>query len=535
MIVQENMPKQEMRAVQSEPSAPPRRRSLVASTQDLPTSVEIPSNVIEEIVERLRTNEQQHIAELEQLHQQQLENLRREQEERRKLQEQKLAEQQKILLEQQNQQLHETQQLKEQILQQQEQQTSLLLQQQQQQQQLLMAQQQQQMLLQQQEKERELQRERERELLREREFELEKARERERELHHARELELQRARELEQQRTREIEQQRLRELELQRTMELEHQRLRELEMQRAQEAEMQRAREAELQRAREAEIQRIREAEMQRAQEAEMKLKDIERRLRESQARETQGDDAASIEESSETVAELLRTQEAELCKLKEIERRMRESQAREDEAAASLEPKSETVDKEKPEATEPTLPSVEHVVAESIPVRPPPPRITTHIPMASQFPYQEYLPYGLPPQPFYPTRNYSDEEGAHPQAPHRRRRHHRSRRESTSEEEFQREQRKQRHETRSPEPSIPALGGQLIRACGASIRETGDELMTILRASSKDENKRDLHIALIILIVIVAGLMALGMSGEKSVHHHHWDYFNPPGSSGNA
>ncbi|XP_065077200.1 uncharacterized protein LOC135700598 isoform X1 [Ochlerotatus camptorhynchus] len=535
MIVQENMLKQEMRVVQSEPSAPPRRRSLVASTQDIPTSIEIPSDMIEEIVERLRTNEQQHIAELEQLHQHQLDDVRREQEEQRKLQEQKLEEQQKILLEQQNQQLHETQQLKEQILQQQEQQTSLLLQQQQQQQQLLLAQQQQQLLLQQQEKERELQRERERELLREREIELEKARERERELHHARELELQRARELEQQRAREIEQQRLRELELQHTMQLEHQRLRELEMQRAQEVEMQRAREAELQRARDAEIQRIREVELQRAQETEMKLKDIERRLMESQASETQGDDAVSVEEKSETVAELLRTQDAELCKLKEIERRMRENQAREDEAA-SFEPKSETVGKEKKEATEPvTVASGENVAAESSPVRPPPPRISSHIPMASQFPYQEYLPYALPPQPFYPARNYSDEEGAYPQAPHRRRRHHRSRRESTSEEEFQREQRKQRHETRSPEPSIPALSSQLIRACGTSIRDTGDELMTILRASSKDENKRDLHIALIILIVIVAGLMALGMSGEKSVHHHHWDYFNPPGSSGNA
>ncbi|XP_021699592.1 uncharacterized protein LOC5576979 isoform X9 [Aedes aegypti] len=508
MIVQETVQREDVRTVQSRPSAPPRRRSLVSSTQDIPTSIEIPQNVIEEIVERLRTNEQQHIAELEQLHQQQMEDLRKQQEEQRLIQELKLEEQQKMLFDQQNQQLHETQQLKEQILQQQEQQMALLQQQQQQQQQLLLAQQQQQILLQQQEKERELQRERERELLREREIELEKARERERELHHARELELQRARELEQQRARELEQQRLRELELQRSMELEHQRLRDLEQQRAQEAEIQRAREAELQRARDAELQRARETEIQRIRETEM-----------------------------------LRAQEAEIIKLKEFERKMRESQIRETKASetapseTAAEERVEVADSELASEVGETVPetaaSEEKPAVAPAPVRPPLPRITPQIPINAQFPYQEYLPYSLPPQPFYPTRNLSDDEGAYPQTPHRRRRHHRSRRESTSEEELQREPRKQRHGTRSPEPSIPALGSQLIRACGTSIRETGDELMTILRASSKDENKRDLHIALIILIVIVAGLMALGMSGEQSVHHHHWDYFNPPGNSG--
>lgn len=507
MIVQESVQRDDVRTVQSRPSAPPRRRSLVSSTQDIPTSIEIPQNVIEEIVERIRTNEQQHIAELEQLHQQQLEDLRKQHDEQRLLQEQKLEEQQKILLEQQHQQLHETQQLKEQILQQQEHQMVLLQQQQQQQQQLLLAQQQQQILLQQQEKERELQREKERELLREREIELEKARERERELHHARELELQRARELEQQRARELEQQRLRELELQRTMELEHQRLRELEQQRAQEAELQRVREAELQRARDAELQRARETEIQRIRETEM-----------------------------------LRAQETELLKLKEMERKMREIPIGEntvneaEPSEAAVEEKTEVSDSvtlalEVGESIHETAASEDKPAVESTAIRPPPPRITPQI--HAQFPYQEYLPYSLPPQPFYTTRNLSDDESAYPQVPHRRRRHHRSRRESTSEEEIQREPRKQRHGTRSPEPSIPALGGQLIRACGTSIRETGDEIMTILRASSKDENKRDLHIALIILIVIVAGLMALGMSGEQNVHHHHWDYFNPPGNSG--
>lgn len=475
MIVTEQIDREDIRLVQAEPAAPPRRRSLVASSQDLSRSVEISPNVIEEIVERLRTNEQQHIAELQQLQQQQLEELKRQQEEQQRLHDQKLEEQQKQLMEQQNQQLQETQQLKEQIQQQQEQQRELLLQ------------------LQQQEKERE----------------------------HARELAQQRAKELEQQRMLELQQQQLilqqqekerehaRELEQQLAKELEQQRIREtqriheLEMQRAREAELLRAKEAELLRAKEAELLRAKEAEMLRAMEAEM--------LR---ARE----------------AELLRAREAELQKAKSVEPKEIVEAAASSEA--KIQPASEPATVTVTETQEPSnVVSEEPAAKDAPPARPPPPRISPQPPVAAQFPYQEYMPYSLPPQPFYPVRNYSDDEAAIPQAPHRRRRHHRSRRESTSEEEFQRDQRKQRHGTRSPEPSIPALGGQLIRACGNSIRETGDELMTILRASSKDENKRDLHIALIILIVIVAGLMALGMSAERDVHHHHWDYFNPPGN----
>ncbi|XP_055611430.1 trichohyalin isoform X1 [Uranotaenia lowii] len=525
MIVQDNVVRVEAPIVRSDPTAPPRRRSLVASNTDLPRSVEIPSNVIEEIVERLRTNEQQHIAELHQLHLQQLEDLKKQQEEQKHLQEQKLEEQQRQVLEQQNQQLHETQQLKEQILLQQEQQKALLQQQQQQQQQLLIAQQQQQILLQQQEKERELQRERERELLREREIELEKARERERELHHARELELQRARELEQQRAKELEQQRLREMELQRAIEIEHQRLRELELQRAQEAEMQRAREAELMRAREAELQRAREMELQRARDAELhrireaellKSKELELLKIQEAKQDIQRERTTDPAAQEETVDAVLKETVDAVLKLKEVT----------EEIAVEITEASEAVQEPSKTGTIPKEP-----VKETAPARPPPPRISPQIsPDATAYP--EYVPYTLPPQPYYPVRNFSDDEAAFPQAPQRRRRHHRSRRDSTSEEEFQREQRKQRHGTRSPEPSIPSLSGQLIRACGSSIMQTGDDLMTILRASSKDENKRDLHIALIILIVIVAGLMALGMSGEKSVHHHHWDYFNPPGNA---
>lgn len=131
----------------------------------------------------------------------------------------------------------------------------------------------------------------------------------------------------------------------------------------------------------------------------------------------------------------------------------------------------------------------------------------------------------------FSQLRNNLEDEAAQPQSSHRRRRHIK-RKDSTSEEEYQKEQKSRARVTSAPEPTVLASGGQFLRACGNAISESGSTLMEILRASSKDENKRDLHIALIILIVIVAGLILLSM-GEKSVHHHHWDFFNPPENPG--
>ena len=152
--------------------------------------------------------------------------------------------------------------------------------------------------------------------------------------------------------------------------------------------------------------------------------------------------------------------------------------------------------------------------------------------PLPQQFMFSpDYPGFSVIPPSFYQLRNYSDEDVT---SPPRRRRHQQRRKDSTSEEEYQKEQKSKSSHTshnRSPEPStssVASLGGQLARACGNALKGSGNELMAILRASSKDENKRDLHVALIILIVIVAGLILVGM-GEKSIHHHHWDYFNPP------
>lgn len=153
--------------------------------------------------------------------------------------------------------------------------------------------------------------------------------------------------------------------------------------------------------------------------------------------------------------------------------------------------------------------------------------------PLPSQFNYPE-LTTNVPPS-FYQLRDPSDEEAAaaaaQPQMPQRRKRHQTKRKESTSEEDYQREHRNKPRSGTSND-SVLALGGQFVRACGHALRESGGQMMEILRASSKDENKRDLHIALIILILIVAGLILMGI-GEKPVHHHHWDFFNPPDNHG--
>lgn len=161
-------------------------------------------------------------------------------------------------------------------------------------------------------------------------------------------------------------------------------------------------------------------------------------------------------------------------------------------------------------------------VDSEHAPVRPP---------LPVQFGFQEFTS-AVPPS-FYQLRDFSEEEAVHPQMPQqRRRRHQNKRRDSTSEEDYQRDQRSKNRSAPANDQSVLSLGGQFARACGSALRDSGGQLMEILRASSKDENKRDLHLALIILIVIVAGLILMSM-GDKSVHHHHWDFFNPPDSHG--
>lgn len=78
-----------------------------------------------------------------------------------------------------------------------------------------------------------------------------------------------------------------------------------------------------------------------------------------------------------------------------------------------------------------------------------------------------------------------------------------------------------------------------MIRACGSALSSTlntaGNSLIDMIRGLTKNQNdkEKDLSLVLVILIIIVASLMMLGISGDRSVHHHHWDYFNPPDNIG--
>lgn len=144
--------------------------------------------------------------------------------------------------------------------------------------------------------------------------------------------------------------------------------------------------------------------------------------------------------------------------------------------------------------------------------------------PLPAQYQYDDQQTSPVPPS-FFQLRNYSEDEQPHLPAPHRRRKHHqKQKKESTSEDDYQRP----RSRTGGNDRSVLGLGSQFLRACGNSMIESGNQIMEILRAASKDEQSRDLHIALIILIIIVAGLFLMGMS-DKAIHHHHWDFFNYP------
>lgn len=165
----------------------------------------------------------------------------------------------------------------------------------------------------------------------------------------------------------------------------------------------------------------------------------------------------------------------------------------------------------------------------EDAPQRPPSPDNYTH-------------PSDIPAS-FYQLRSgISDEESRQTSVPpaaqprHRPPRKHHRRCESSSDDECHR-----RHHgggastSRMPESSISELSGQLIRACGRAINSSmntaGNAMLDLIRGltQSQDEKQKDLSLVLVILIVIIACLMMLGLAGDRSVHHHHWDYLNPP------
>ncbi|RVE50493.1 hypothetical protein evm_004822 [Chilo suppressalis] len=84
----------------------------------------------------------------------------------------------------------------------------------------------------------------------------------------------------------------------------------------------------------------------------------------------------------------------------------------------------------------------------------------------------------------------------------------------------------------RTHEPSIGEAGAQFLRVCQTSIsrvfRNMFNSLMSYI---SGTEDKKDVQMALVIFLVLVAGLIMFGLSDSRTIHHHHWEFFNPPDS----
>jgi hypothetical protein len=121
-----------------------------------------------------------------------------------------------------------------------------------------------------------------------------------------------------------------------------------------------------------------------------------------------------------------------------------------------------------------------------------------------------------------------------------RRRRHHLSKpvsRYSSDEEEeeeyssYRPSSRHHHSSSRGPEPSIGELSRQLVHACqGVTMRALHQLVQYVAPQVREGEDKRrDLQIALCILLVLVAGLILMGFGSGKTYHHHHWDYHFPP------
>jgi len=156
-----------------------------------------------------------------------------------------------------------------------------------------------------------------------------------------------------------------------------------------------------------------------------------------------------------------------------------------------------------------------------------PPPRPPQ--PVMQQDP--DYIP-SQPPPSFFALRSpqYGEFIEEDIPLPPRRKRHHKSGppvSRSSSEDVAP----TPRRHHRSPEPSIPQLTGQLVRACATEADRSLKRLIShitnnVLRNA---DGKQDLHVMILMLLILIAGLILLGGDEKITIHHHHWEFFNPP------
>ncbi|XP_028158931.1 titin isoform X1 [Ostrinia furnacalis] len=167
-------------------------------------------------------------------------------------------------------------------------------------------------------------------------------------------------------------------------------------------------------------------------------------------------------------------------------------------------------------------------------PQRPPPPDLTPLL-------YSYLQDINITPGTFYPPRQFRerpmsehhDSQHQSPPPPTRRakRKPAAPHSESSSDDGKPRPSpRRMGPPVRAHEPTITEAGAQFFRVCQTSISRTirnmFNSLMTYI---SGTEDKKDVQMALVIFLVLIAGLIMFGLSDSRTIHHHHWEFFNPP------
>ncbi|KAJ3661184.1 hypothetical protein Zmor_005593 [Zophobas morio] len=159
-------------------------------------------------------------------------------------------------------------------------------------------------------------------------------------------------------------------------------------------------------------------------------------------------------------------------------------------------------------------------------------PEIDDEPPPRPPEPQIEYIS-SQPPASFYALRaqQYVESlEGDIPMAPRRRRHQKPPISRSSSDESPVSPPSRRRY--RSPEPTIPQLTGQLMQACGSAANSSIKRLISYITNNvlRNTDGQQDLHVMIVLLLILIAGLILLGYGDGKTVHYHHWEFFNPPG-----
>ncbi|XP_065362622.1 uncharacterized protein LOC135956063 isoform X3 [Calliphora vicina] len=169
-------------------------------------------------------------------------------------------------------------------------------------------------------------------------------------------------------------------------------------------------------------------------------------------------------------------------------------------------------------------------------------------------FPTAEYL-QTLAPLAFYNLHRAAaaaaEDTNLDVRPPQRHRRHHRRSSSSEvedkqlSETEEEVHHRRRTRSTRTPSSddnqSVTKAGSKFITACSLSLCKIINQLTDYIRGKEPKEGVeveptdiRNRQVpALVVLFIVITFFVLLYLMTGRSVHTHHWDYFNPPGQEG--